>query len=86
MVERIDRSAYRIAWVGTRVRSGDTIPGAGTWEIVDHDGCGGHGRLRAMTGGAPVPRCPVCGASVEWQLSHLAPTVAADHRGVGRLP
>jgi hypothetical protein len=86
MVERIDRGAHQIAWAGTRVGTGDAIPGAGAWELVDHQGCEGEGRLQAMAGGATAPRCPVCGADVRWQLTHLAPTVAADHRDVGRLP
>jgi hypothetical protein len=72
--------------VGTRIRTGDQLPRAGTWEVVDHADCPGHGTLREFAPGAVAPRCPVCDADVAWQLSHLAPAVAADHRNVGRLP
>jgi hypothetical protein len=71
---------------GTRRRTGETIPRAGSWEIVDHDGCAGHGLLRAMGADRSAPACPACEREVVWQLSHLAPSVAADHQGVGRLP
>lgn len=86
MTEQIDHGAHHIAWVGTRVTSRERIPGAGTWEVVDHEGCDGHGALRALAAGTTAPPCPVCGRDVRWQLSHLAPTVAADHRGTIRLP
>lgn len=74
--------------VGTRRRTGEDVPRAGTWEIVDHDDCpgDGHGTLQALAPSAPAPTCPACDREVAWQLTHLAPTVAADHRGAGRLP
>ena len=83
---RIDHGAPQIAWVGTEVSTYDSAPGAGTWELVDHEGCEGHGMLRALTRDETAPLCPVCGSEVHWQLTHLAPNVAADHHGVGRLP
>lgn len=86
MSEQIDHGAHRIPWVGTRVASRGQVPGAGTWEVIDHEGCEGDGALRALGAGTTAPPCPVCGRDVRWQLSHLAPSVAADHRGVGRLP
>jgi hypothetical protein len=86
VTDRIEHDAHQIAWVGTRVSSNDTSPGAGTWELVDHDGCEGYGMLRALTRGDIAPLCPVCAAEVRWQLTHLAPNVAADHHDVGRLP
>lgn len=86
MTDRIDHGAHQIAWVGTQVSSHDRAPGAGTWEVVDHEVCEGHGMMRALTRHEIAPLCPVCGAKVQWQLTHLAPNVAADHRGVGRLP
>jgi hypothetical protein len=70
------------AWVGARVESGDPIPAAGTWEVVDHPdrpGCPGAGKLRALGKGEPAPRCPQCDSDVAWQLGHLAVTVSADH-------
>ncbi|HEX6423645.1 MAG TPA: hypothetical protein VFZ79_09210 [Acidimicrobiales bacterium] len=86
MTDQIDRGAHRIAWVGAQVTSRERVPGAGTWEVVDHGGCDGLGALRALAGGSEAPPCPSCGRHVRWQLSHLAPSVAADHRGAGRLP
>lgn len=86
MTDRIDHGTHQIAWVGTTVSSGQRIPGAGSWEVVDHDGCPGHGALEALGGGDTVPPCPSCGREVRWQLTHLSPSVAADHKGVGRLP
>jgi hypothetical protein len=72
--------------VGTRIATGAHVPRAGTWEIIDHGACPGDGTLRAFAPNAVAPRCPTCRAEVTWQLSHLAPSVAADHRDVGRLP
>ena len=72
--------------VGTRVMSLQPAPAVGTWEVVDHQRCAGHGRLKALTRGETAPLCDICGDRVPWQLSHLAPSVAADHYGVGRLP
>jgi hypothetical protein len=72
--------------VGTRITTGAQVPRAGTWEIVDHGDCPADGTLREFAPNAVAPRCPTCQAEVTWQLSHLAPSVAADHRGVGRLP
>jgi hypothetical protein len=72
--------------VGTRIDSGTQAPRAGAWEIVDHADCPGDGTLQAFAPRAAAPRCPACQAEVTWQLSHLAPSVAADHRDVGRLP
>jgi hypothetical protein len=86
MAERIDHGAHQIAWTGTRARTGDPAPGFGTWEVVEHEDCPGHGALKEVGRGDPLPGCPVCGADVGWQLTHLAPNVAADHRGVGHLP
>jgi hypothetical protein len=80
------RGVHQIAWPGTRIESREPTPGAGTWEIVDHAGCEGNGLLRALSKRTPAPLCPTCGAVVTWQLSHLSLSVAADHRGVGRLP
>ena len=74
------------AWVGTKVTSAELMPGTGTWEIIDHPGCEADGLLRAYPKGTTAPRCPVCGADIRWQLTHMSPTVAADHRGAGRLP
>lgn len=71
---------------GTRRRTGEALPRAGTWEVVDHGGCPGEGELHALGPEAGAPPCPVCDAPVTWQLTHLAPSVAADHQGVGRLP
>jgi hypothetical protein len=86
MTDRIDEGAYQIAWPGTTVASQEPMPGAGAWEISDHAGCDADGMLRAFARNTPAPRCPDCGASIRWQLTHLAPSVAADHRGVGHLP
>jgi hypothetical protein len=72
--------------VGTRIATGVHMPRAGTWEIVDHGACPGDGTLREFAADALAPRCPTCRADVTWQLSHLAPSVAADHRDVGHLP
>jgi hypothetical protein len=71
---------------GERRRSGEAFPRAGTWEILDHAGCAGDGKLRAFGADAAAPRCPVCDGPVTWQLTHLAPSVSADHQNVGRLP
>ena len=86
VTERIDDGAHDRPAVGTKVMSHDAAPGAGTWEIIDHPGCDAVGMLRALTGGETAPLCPVCGGDVRWQLTHLAPNVAADHRGAGHLP
>jgi hypothetical protein len=72
--------------VGSRIATGTRAPRAGTWEIVDHGDCHGDGILRELAADAVAPQCPTCQAEVTWQLSHLAPSVAADHRDVGRLP
>jgi hypothetical protein len=72
--------------VGTRIVTGARVPRAGTWEIVDHGDCPSDRTLREFAADAIAPRCPTCRAEVTWQLSHLAPSVAADHRDVGRLP
>jgi hypothetical protein len=72
--------------VGTRRRTGDVMSRAGAWEIVDHGGCPGANRLEAFAAEDVATRCPVCGRDVTWQLTHLAPVAAADHRGVGPLP
>jgi hypothetical protein len=72
--------------VGTRIDTGTRVPRAGAWEIVDHADCPGNGTLREFAPRLLAPRCPTCQADVTWQLSHLAPSVAADHREVGRLP
>ena len=79
-------SQHEATPVCTRIRTNEHVARAATWEIVDHDGCLGHGALQALAPGDAAPRCPVCGVDVVWQLTHLAPSVAADHRGVGRLP
>lgn len=86
MTDRITTEAHDIPWVGDRVASLDRVPGVGTWEVLEHGGCAGIGLLKALTPGDPAPLCPVCDQEVAWQLSHLAPSVAADHRGVGKLP
>jgi hypothetical protein len=49
-------------------------------------GCAGNGRLKALTPGGTAPLCEICGDRVTWQLAHLAPSVAADHYGMGHLP
>jgi hypothetical protein len=72
--------------VGTRIATGARFPRAGTWEIVDHGACPGDGTLREFAADAVAPGCATCRTEVTWQLSHLAPSVAADHRDVGRLP
>jgi hypothetical protein len=72
--------------VGTRIAAGAQVPRAGTWEIVGHGDCPADGTLREFAADAVAFRCPTCQADVTWQLSHLAPSVAADHRDVGRLP
>ena len=33
-----------------------------------------------------APTCPNCDQPVTWQLTHLASSVAADHKGAGHLP
>ena len=71
---------------GARRRTGSAVPRAGTWEMVRHEGCGAGGTLEALAPDRPVPACTACGQPVDWQLTHLAPSVAADHRGVGPLP
>lgn len=86
MAYGLEHGIHSIAWAGARARTDDPAPGFGTWEVRDHEGCAGDGALLAVARDAPLPRCPVCGAAVTWQLSHLAASVAADHRGVGRLP
>ena len=86
MTDSIDYGAHQIPWAGTKVMAGDAIPGAGSWEIVEHGGCDGNGTLRALGRGTRVPLCPRCGSAVQWQLTHLAPSVAADHRDIGHLP
>jgi hypothetical protein len=72
--------------VGTRIATGEPTPRAGAWEIVGHPECPGDGTLQELAPQALAPRCPTCRAEVSWQLTHLAPSVAADHRDVGRLP
>jgi hypothetical protein len=72
--------------VGTHIGTGELSPRAGTWEIVEHPDCEGDGSLRGLAPRENAPRCPACRAEVTWQLTHLAPSVAADHRDVGRLP
>jgi cytochrome c oxidase subunit 2 len=67
------------AWVGARVSSGQPIPVAGTWEVVDHLGCHTSGELHAFGKGEITPDCPSCDQTTIWQLTHLAVTVAADH-------
>jgi hypothetical protein len=86
MTDRIDRTAMSMPVVGTRVQSLEEVPVVGTWEVVDHERCAGNGRLKALTRGETAPLCEICGDRVTWQLSHLAPSVAADHLGVGHLP
>lgn len=86
MTDRISLEAHEIPWVGTVVRSLQPVPGVGTWEVVDHAGCPGEGRLAALTPGEPAPLCVSCNGEVRWQLTHLAPSVAADHVRAGPLP
>jgi hypothetical protein len=86
MTDRIDHGAHQISWVGQRTSSGDPVPGAGTWEVVDHRDCAGRGVLRNLVPGDLAPPCELCAQPVTWQLSHLASSVAADHKGVGHLP
>lgn len=86
MTDRIEQGAHDLAWPGRRVATSQTVPGPGTWEIVDHQGCDRHGHLQAFPRGEIAPACPRCGQEVVWQLTHLAPSVAADHRDVGPLP
>ena len=86
MAYGLEHGVHDLAWTGTRAGTGDTAPGFGTWEVQDHEGCAGNGMLQALARGDELPPCPVCGAPVTWQLSHLAASVAADHRGVGHLP
>lgn len=86
MTDRVDPGAHRLPWTGRRVDSGERILGPGTWEIVDHVDCDGEGCLKAFSRGETAPVCPRCGRAVVWQLSHLAASVAADHRDSGALP
>ena len=86
MTDHIDQTATPMPPVGTKVMSLQRVPAAGTWEVVDHDSCAGKGRLKALTRGETAPLCEICGDRVPWQLSHLAPSVAADHYGAGHLP
>jgi hypothetical protein len=87
VMDRDDQtSTMRIPTVGTTVRSLEPVPRVGTWEILDHGRCAGNGRLKALTRDEAAPLCPACSAEVRWQLTHIAPTVASDHRGSGRLP
>ena len=86
MTDRIEHEAHQIAWPGAQAITGGSFAGAGTWEIIEHTGCDGEGLLRAFGRNETVPACPECGQPVTWQLSHLAPSVAADHRDVGQLP
>jgi hypothetical protein len=74
--------------VGMRVRTGEPLPRAGSWEVVDHD-CPeavGTGQLAALGPPDVAPPCLGCDNPVTWQLTHLATSVAADHRGAGPLP
>ena len=86
VTDRIDHTATPMPAVGTRVMSLQPAPALGTWEMVDHQRCSGNGRLKALTRGETAPLCDICGDRVPWQLSHLAPSVASDHDGVGQLP
>ena len=86
MTDRPTLDGHEIAAVGTTVPSLRPVPGVGTWELVDHEGCEGNGRLRALTPGEPAPLCADCEGKVTWRLSHPAPAVAADRTGEGRLP
>ena len=86
MTDRIDQTAMSMPVIGTRITSLEQVPVVGTWEVVDHASCAGNGRLKALTRGETAPLCEICGDRVTWQLSHLAPSVAADHQGVGHLP
>ena len=86
MTDRTDPTATPMPAMGTRVMSLQQAPAVGTWEVVDHASCAGNGRLKALTRGETAPLCEICGDRVPWQLSHLAPSVAADHFGAGRLP
>jgi hypothetical protein len=71
---------------GTRRRSGDATTAAGTWEVVDHDGCAAAGTLRAFAEGDELPPCPSGDHAATWQLTHLSATVAADHQNTTPLP
>jgi hypothetical protein len=86
VTERSDNGGQHLPLVGMKVGSHTAAPHAGTWEIIDHPDCDADGMLRALTRHEIAPLCPVCDHAVRWQLTHLAPNVAADHRGVGRLP
>lgn len=86
MTEKIEPGVHQMPDTGTQVTSGAPAPGFGTWEIVDHDGCDGNGLLQSAGRGDRLPPCPACDATVVWQLTHRAPSVAGDHKGVGRLP
>jgi hypothetical protein len=74
--------------VGTRVRTGEPLPRPGSWEVVDHDcpQATGTGQLAALGPPDMAPSCFGCGEPVTWQLTHLASSVAADHRRAGPLP
>jgi hypothetical protein len=71
--------------IGTRRRTGEPVPRPGSWEVVDHD-CPAAGTLSAFGPPDTAPPCPGCGAPTTWQLTHLATSVAAEHRGMGHLP
>ena len=71
--------------VGTRLRTGEPLTRSGSWEVVDHD-CPAAGTLVALGPPDAAPPCPGCGGEATWQLTHLASSVAADHRDAGPLP
>ena len=71
--------------VGMRVTTGEPIPRAGSWEVVDHD-CPAAGGLRALGPPDVAPPCPGCDTPVTWQLTHLSSTVAADHTDDSPIP
>lgn len=75
MQERSALDGHETAPVGTTVTSLEPVPGVGTWEVVDHGGCAGSGRLKALTTGDPAPLCPVCDQKVTLRLARLAPAV-----------
>ena len=84
MADRITLDAHDHAGVGTTIASLEPVPGVGTWQVVDHEGCEGNGRLKALTPGEPAPLCADCDREVTWRLSLPAPSVAPDHGGAGR--
>jgi hypothetical protein len=87
VTDRIDQaSTMQIPTVGTTIRSLERVPRVGTWEIVDHGTCAGNARRRALTRADTAPLCPMCDAEVRWQLTQVAPTVAADDPGVDPRP